>query len=141
MSFPRKQESISLISLDSHFRKCWKRSAFRSPDSSRGETRHILIFKPSGFSPSRFYRGTLNPTHFSKLSGHISQWLTSQISGIMTLPIATTYPVVNNRVVVNGGGSIKQAPALAGNDPAGGNVARGTVIAVTGTTSATLVLN
>jgi len=59
----------------------------------------------------------------------------------MTLPIATTYPVVNNRVVVNGGGSIKQAPALAGNDPAGGNVARGTVIAVTGTTSATLVLN
>jgi len=54
----------------------------------------------------------------------------------MTLPIATTYPAVNNRVVVNGGGSIKQAPALAGNDPAGG-----TVIAVTGTASATLALN
>jgi len=49
--------------------------------------------------------------------------------------------VVNKQVVVNGSGSIKQAPALAGNDPAGGNVARGTVIAVTGTTSATLVLN
>ena len=77
----------------------------------------------------------LSPTDADKRKATI------QISGIMTLPIATTYPVVNNRVVVNGNGSIKQAPALAGNDPAGGNVARGTVIAVTGTTSATLVLN
>ena len=38
-------------------------------------------------------------------------------------------------------GNIKQAPALAGNDPAGGNIARGTVIAVNSTSDCTLVLN
>jgi predicted RecA/RadA family phage recombinase len=66
---------------------------------------------------------------------------TVQIAGIMTLPAAATVPAVGNGVVVNGSGSIKQAPALGGNDPAGGNVARGTVIDVNGTSEVTLILN
>jgi len=36
---------------------------------------------------------------------------------------------VGNGVVVDGAGKVYQAPAVAG-DPAGGNIARGTVIAV-----------
>jgi predicted RecA/RadA family phage recombinase len=66
---------------------------------------------------------------------------TVQIVGIMTLPAATTVPSVGDRVVVNGSGSVKQAPALGGNDPAGGNVARGTVIDVNGTSEVTLILH
>ena len=66
---------------------------------------------------------------------------TVQIGGICTLPISATYPVVNNRVVGAVGGTVKQAPALAGDDPAGGNIARGTVIAVNGTTECTLILH
>ncbi len=66
---------------------------------------------------------------------------TVQIAGIMTLPAAATVPAVGNRVVVNGSGAVRQAPALTGNDPAGGNVARGTVIKVNGTTDVTLILN
>ncbi len=66
---------------------------------------------------------------------------TVQIAGIMKLPIATTYPALGNRVVGAADGKIKQAPALAGNDPAGGNIARGTVIAVNATSDCTLVLN
>ena len=66
---------------------------------------------------------------------------TVQVSGIAALPIVETYPTGGNRVVVDGSGSIKQAPSLVSNDPAGGNVARGTIIAVNGTTSATLILN
>lgn len=65
---------------------------------------------------------------------------TVQIKGVMSLPITTTYPVVGNRVVGGAGGTVKQAPALTGYDPAGGNVARGTVIAVNGTTDCTLIL-
>ncbi|MCP4633448.1 MAG: hypothetical protein GY855_11025 [candidate division Zixibacteria bacterium] len=66
---------------------------------------------------------------------------TVQVSGIMTLPITSTYPTGGNQVVINGSGSVRQAPALAANDPAGGNVGRGTVIAVNGTTNCTLILN
>jgi hypothetical protein len=66
---------------------------------------------------------------------------TVQIAGIMTLSAAATVPSVGNRVVVNGAGAVKQAPALGGNDPAGGNVARGTVIDVNGTSEVTLILN
>jgi hypothetical protein len=66
---------------------------------------------------------------------------TVQVGGIATLPATTTVPGLGNRVVVDGNGSVKQAPALAANDPAGGNVARGTVIAVHGSTEVTLILN
>lgn len=65
---------------------------------------------------------------------------TVQIAGVMTLPVVSTVPSVGNRVVVDGSGSVKQAPALAGNDPAGGNVARGTVIDIAGTSEVTLIL-
>jgi predicted RecA/RadA family phage recombinase len=66
---------------------------------------------------------------------------TVQVGGICTLPISTTYPAVGNRVVGGSSGTIKQAPVLTGYDPAGGNVARGTVIAINGTTECTLILN
>jgi len=66
---------------------------------------------------------------------------TVQIGGICTLISAATIPSVGNRVVVNGAGAVKQAPVLAGYDPAGGNVARGTVIAVNGSTDVTILLN
>lgn len=66
---------------------------------------------------------------------------TVQIGGICTLPISTTYPGVCDRVVGGTAGTIKQAPALATDDPAGGNVARGTVISVNGTTDCTIILN
>ena len=65
---------------------------------------------------------------------------TVQISGVMTLPSAATIPVIGNRVVVNGAGAVRQAPVLTGYDPAGGNVARGTVVAVNSTTDVTLIL-
>lgn len=65
---------------------------------------------------------------------------TVQVQGVMTLPITTTYPVVGNRVVGGANGTVKQAPALTGYDPAGGNIARGTVIAVSGTIEGTLIL-
>jgi len=66
---------------------------------------------------------------------------TVQISGIMTVPITTTYPVVGDRVVGGASGTVKKAPALTGYDPAGGNIARGTVIAVNGITECTLIMN
>jgi len=66
---------------------------------------------------------------------------TVQIGGVCTLPITTTYPLVGNRVVCGAGGTVKQAPALTGNDPAGGNIGRGTVLAVSGTSECTLLLN
>jgi len=65
---------------------------------------------------------------------------TVQIGGIMTVPITTTYPAVGDRVVGGANGTVKQAPALTGYDPAGGNVARGTVIAVNGTSECTVVM-
>ena len=65
---------------------------------------------------------------------------TIQIKGVMTVPITTTNPVVGNRVVGGASGTVKQAPALGASDPAGGNIARGTVIAVNGTTHCTIVM-
>jgi len=66
---------------------------------------------------------------------------TVQIGGICTLPISSTYPAVGNRVIGGSTGTVKQATLLTGYDPAGGNVARGTVIAVNGATECTLILN
>jgi hypothetical protein len=66
---------------------------------------------------------------------------TVQIGGICRLPVTTTVPAVGDRVVGGTGGTIKQAPALTGNDPAGGNVARGTVLEVNGTIDCTILLN
>ncbi len=65
---------------------------------------------------------------------------TVQIGGICRLPVSATVPSVNNRVVGGANGTVKQAPALGGNDPAGGNVARGHVLAVHGTTECTINL-
>lgn len=65
---------------------------------------------------------------------------TAQIGGIMTIPITTTYPTIGDRVVGGASGTVKQAPALTGYDPAGGNIARGTVIAVNGTSECTVIL-
>ena len=65
---------------------------------------------------------------------------TVQIGGVCTIAAAATVPSVGDSVVVNGSGSVKQAPVLGGNDPAGGNVARGTVVDVNGTTEVTLIL-
>jgi hypothetical protein len=65
---------------------------------------------------------------------------TVQVAGVMTLGISTTYPVVGNRVLGAASGKIKQAPALAGNDPAGGNIARGLVLSINGTSDCTLLL-
>jgi hypothetical protein len=65
---------------------------------------------------------------------------TVQIGGVMTVPITATYPTVADRVVGGANGTVKQAPALTGYDPAGGNIARGAVMAVNGTTDCTLIL-
>ena len=65
---------------------------------------------------------------------------TVQIGGTCTLSAAATVPSVGDRVVVDGSGAVKQAPALGADDPAGGNVARGTVIDVNGTSEVTLIL-
>ncbi|MGB5105110.1 MAG: hypothetical protein WBP29_05305 [Candidatus Zixiibacteriota bacterium] len=65
---------------------------------------------------------------------------TVQIAGVMRLPTASAYPELGNGIVGAADGKIKQAPALTGNDPAGGNIARGIVIAVNATTDCTLVL-
>ena len=68
------------------------------------------------------------------------RWATVQIAGTMTLPTASTYPAVGNRVVGAGNGTVKQAPSLPSGDPAGGNIARGTVLAVNGTTDCVVFL-
>ncbi|HDL03155.1 MAG TPA: hypothetical protein ENH25_03385 [candidate division Zixibacteria bacterium] len=66
---------------------------------------------------------------------------TVQIGGICRLPISAAFPSVGNRVVGAADGTVKQAPALTGDDPAGGNIARGTVLEVNGTTNCTIYLN
>ena len=62
---------------------------------------------------------------------------TVQIAGVARFDVDTgkTAPEIGNGVVVNGSGKVYQAPAIAGEtgDPAGGNIARGTVIAVDST--------
>ncbi|MCK5125669.1 MAG: hypothetical protein KAR42_05395 [candidate division Zixibacteria bacterium] len=65
---------------------------------------------------------------------------TVQIGGICTIPVSATIPSVGDRVVGGASGSVRQAPALTGDDPAGGNIARGTVLAVNGSSSCTLIL-
>ena len=65
---------------------------------------------------------------------------TVQVGGICRLAITTTYPTVGNRVVGGASGTVKQAPTVA-SDPAGGNVARGTVLDVNGTTDCVILLN
>jgi len=66
---------------------------------------------------------------------------TIQVGGVCKLAISATNPTVGNGVVGGTSGTVKQAPALAGNDPAGGNVARGTVLEVNGTTDCLILLN
>lgn len=70
-----------------------------------------------------------------------SRLATVQVGGICRLAITTTNPVAGNRVVCGGSGTVKQAPALGADDPAGGNVARGTVLSVNGTTDCLILLN
>lgn len=65
---------------------------------------------------------------------------TVQIKGVMTVPITTTYPEIDDRVVGGADGTVKKAPALTGYDPAGGNIARGTVICVNGTSECTIIM-
>jgi len=66
---------------------------------------------------------------------------TVQVGGICRLAVSATVPSVGNQVVGGTTGTVRQAPALTGNDPAGGNVARGTVLAVNGTTDCVILLN
>lgn len=66
---------------------------------------------------------------------------TVQVGGICRLAVSATVPVVGNRVVGGTTGTVKQAPVLAAFDPAGGNVARGTVLSVSGTTDCIILLN
>ncbi|MBK7143085.1 MAG: hypothetical protein IPH75_13510 [bacterium] len=66
---------------------------------------------------------------------------TVQIGGICRLAVSATVPVIGNRVVGGTAGTIKQAPVLAAYDPAGGNIARGTVIDINGTTDCLILLN
>lgn len=65
---------------------------------------------------------------------------TVQVGGICRLAIAATYPTVGDRVVGAGSGAVKQAPAVA-SDPAGGNIARGTVLEVNSTVDCVILLN
>ena len=65
---------------------------------------------------------------------------TVQIGGVCRLGITTTYPVISNRVVGGTGGTVRQAPTVS-SDPAGGNIARGTVLEVNGTTDCVVLLN
>lgn len=65
---------------------------------------------------------------------------TVQIGGICRLAVSTTVPLVGDRVVGGGSGTVKQAPAVA-SDPAGGNIAKGTTLEVNGTTDCLILLN
>ena len=64
-----------------------------------------------------------------------------QIGGICRLPVSATVPTVGNRVIGGTNGTVRQAPVLAGYDPAGGNIARGTVLAVNGSSDCVILLN
>ena len=65
---------------------------------------------------------------------------TIQIGGICRMAVSATVPSVGNRVVGGGSGTVKQAPTVA-SDPDGGNIARGTVLDVNGTTDCVILLN
>lgn len=66
---------------------------------------------------------------------------TVQVGGICRLAVSATVPAVGNRVVGGTSGTVKQAPVLTAFDPAGGNIARGTVLEVNGTTDCVILLN
>jgi hypothetical protein len=66
---------------------------------------------------------------------------TVQIGGICRLATSATTPTMGNRVVGGTTGTVKQAPVLTGYDPAGGTVARGTVLEVNGSTDCVILLN
>ena len=66
---------------------------------------------------------------------------TVQIGGICRLAVSATVPSVGNRVIGGGSGTVKQATVLTGYDPAGGNIARGTVLAINGSTDCVILLN
>jgi len=66
---------------------------------------------------------------------------TVQIGGVCRLAVSATVPSVGDRVIGGANHTVKQAPALTGDDPAGGNIARGTVLAVNGTTDCVILLN
>lgn len=66
---------------------------------------------------------------------------TVQIGGVCRLAVSATVPTVGDRVIGGTGGTVKQATVLVADDPAGGNVARGTVLAVNGTTDCVILLN
>lgn len=66
---------------------------------------------------------------------------TVQIGGICRLAVSATVPSIGNRVVGGTTGTVKQAPVLTAYDPAGGNIARGTVLEVNGTTDCVILLN
>ena len=63
-----------------------------------------------------------------------------QIGGTCRLAVSATVPVAGNRVVGGTAGTVKQAITVS-SDPAGGNVARGTVLEVNGTTDCIILLN
>ncbi|MBU8934038.1 MAG: hypothetical protein KOO62_08515 [candidate division Zixibacteria bacterium] len=65
---------------------------------------------------------------------------TVQVGGICRLAIGTTYPTIGNRVIGGASNTVKQATTVA-SDPAGGNIARGTVLEVNGTTDCVILLN
>ena len=65
---------------------------------------------------------------------------TVQVGGICRLATSATYPTIGNRVVGGTSGTVKQAPTAA-SDPAGGNIARGTVLEVNGTSNCVILLN
>ncbi|MDF1545617.1 MAG: hypothetical protein P1R58_11005 [bacterium] len=69
-----------------------------------------------------------------------SRKATVQIGGVCRLAVSATVPSVGNRVIGGTSGTVKQATAVA-SDPAGGNVARGTVLDVNGTTDCLVLLN
>ena len=66
---------------------------------------------------------------------------TVQVGGVCRLDVSATVPSVGNRVVGGTSGTVKQAPVLVADDPAGGNLARGTVLAVNGSTDCVILLN
>jgi hypothetical protein len=66
---------------------------------------------------------------------------TVQIGGVCRLAVSATVPAVGDAIVGGASGTVKKAPALTGYDPAGGTIARGIVLAVTGTTDCVLLLS
>ena len=66
---------------------------------------------------------------------------TVQVGGVCRLAVSATVPTVGNRVIGGTTGTVKQATVLTGYDPAGGNIARGTVLEINGTTDCVLLLN